>query len=84
VPFNAPNDRPCLLRLDTAGDLFGRDVETIEIETCDQYRIQGDEFSRSVLEDSEVPYPLEMSLQNMRLIEAVFRSAESGRWEAAE
>jgi predicted dehydrogenase len=83
IPFNAPNDRPCRLRVDDDGDLFGAGVETVEIDTCDQYRIQGDAFSRAVLENTEVPYRLEMSLQNMRLIEALVRSAETGRWESA-
>lgn len=82
VPFNAPNDRPCRMWLDTEGDLFGRGVETIEIDSCDQYRVQSDEFSRAVLENTEVPYPLEMSVRNMRLIDALFRSAESGEWQA--
>jgi predicted dehydrogenase len=80
VPFNAPNDRPCRLFLDTEGDLFGTGVETIEIDTCDQYRIQGDRFSRAILDDAEVPYPLEMSVQNMRLIDAVVQSAERDGW----
>ena len=84
IPFNAPNDRPCRLWVDYEGDLSGRGIETIEIDTCDQYRIQGDAFSRAVLEDTDVPYPLELSLHNMRLIEAVFRSAETGGWETAE
>jgi predicted dehydrogenase len=83
IPFNAPNERPCRLRVDDAGDLFGEDIETIAIDTCDQYRIQGDEFSRAVIEDTEVPYPLEMSLANMLLIDALVRSAEGGTWESA-
>jgi hypothetical protein len=28
-----------------------------------------------------VPVPLEDSIANMKVIEAVFRSAETGRWE---
>jgi len=81
VPFNAPNDRPCRMWLDTEGDLFARGIETIEVEPCDQYRVQGDAFSRAVLNDDEVPYPLEMSVRNMKLIDALFRSAESGTWQ---
>ncbi len=81
IPFNAPNDRPCRLWVDKDGDLHGGGIENIKIDTCNQYRIQGDEFSRAVLDDTDVPYPLEMSLQNMRLIEAVFRSADTGHWE---
>jgi hypothetical protein len=34
-----------------------------------------------VLEGGEVPVPLEDAVQNMAVIEAVFRSAESGKWE---
>ncbi|MGD8329287.1 MAG: Gfo/Idh/MocA family oxidoreductase [Acidobacteriota bacterium] len=84
IPFNAPRDRPCRLWVDNEGDLTGATVETIEVDTCDQFRIQGDEFSRAVIDDTEVPYPLEMSLANMKLIDALFRSARSGRWEKAE
>ena len=80
IPFNAPNDRPCRVFLD-GGDPFGGNLQTIEFETCDQYTIQGDRFSKAILEDSEVPTPLEDALKNMRVIEAIFRSAETGRWE---
>ncbi|MEO6221744.1 MAG: Gfo/Idh/MocA family oxidoreductase [Vicinamibacterales bacterium] len=84
IPFNAPPDRPCRIVVDDVGDLFGRGLETIEIPTCDQYTVQGDLFSRAILENSDIPYPLEMSVQNMALIEAVFRSAQSGQWETAQ
>jgi predicted dehydrogenase len=82
IPFNAPPDRPCRLFVDTGGDLFGRGIETIETPTVDQYRVQGDLFSKAVLDSTPVPYPLEMSVQNMTIIDAAFRSATTGRWEA--
>ena len=72
VPFNAPNDRPCRVFVDD---------ETIEYPPCDQYTIQGDLFSKAVLEGTEVLEPLEDSIRNMECIEAVFRSSETGRWE---
>jgi predicted dehydrogenase len=81
VPFNAPNDRPCRMWFDPDGDLAGRGIETIDLDTCDQYRIQGDAFARAILDGTDVAYPLELSLANMRWIEAVFRSAETGQWE---
>ena len=43
--------------------------------------MQGDAFSRAVLEDSEVPVPLEEAIANMAVIEAIFNSAETGQWE---
>ena len=77
VPFNAPNDRPT--RILIAED-DGRG-EWREFPACDQYTIQGDLFSRAVRENTEQPVPLEDALRNMAVIDAVFRSAESGRWE---
>ena len=84
IPFNAPPDRPCRIFVDDHGDLFGRGVETIEIPTCDQYTVQGDLFSRAIQNNSVVPYPLERSVMNMAVIEAVFRSAQSGHWETPQ
>ena len=80
IPFNAPNDRPCRIFLND-GDLFAGNLQTLEFETCDQYTVQGDRFSKAILEDSEVPTPLEDAVENMKVIEAIFRSAESGHWE---
>jgi predicted dehydrogenase len=48
---------------------------------CDQYTIQGDLFSQSIREGTELAVSLEGSIRNMAVIEAVFRSAESGKWE---
>ena len=80
IPFNAPNDRPCRVWMDDGGDLSGGHVETLSFDTCDQYRIQGDELSKAILTRTPQPYPLEMSVRNMDIIDAVFRSAASGRW----
>ena len=81
VPFNAPPDRPCRIFVDTRGDLFGQGVETIEMPVCDQYTVQGGLFSRAIIDRIGVPYPLEMSVKNMAVIDAVFRSAKTGQWE---
>jgi predicted dehydrogenase len=81
IPFNAPNDRPCRLLVDDGRDVFGGGVQEVRLEACDQYTIQGDLFAQAVLEDAPVPVPLEDAVLNMRVIDAVFRSAESGRWE---
>jgi hypothetical protein len=37
-----------------------------------------------VFENTEVPVPLEDSIANMAVIEAIFRSGNSGQWEAVE
>ncbi|HEY6274359.1 MAG TPA: Gfo/Idh/MocA family oxidoreductase [Terriglobales bacterium] len=82
IPFNAPNDRPCRIFIDDGRDLFGGGVTTEELPTCDQYTIQGDAFSKAIREGGEVPVSVEDAIKNMSVIDAVVRSAESGRWEA--
>jgi predicted dehydrogenase len=84
IPFNAPNDRPTRVFVDDGADVFGSGVEVLEFATCDQYTIQGDLFSRAVREGAAQPIPLEDAVRNMAVIDAVFRSAESGRWEAPQ
>jgi len=81
IPFNAPPDRPCRIWIDDGSDLFGAGRRTEEFAVCDQYTLQGDAFSRAVRGEGEVPVSLENALANMRVIEAVARSARSGRWE---
>lgn len=83
IPFNAPNDRPCRIFVDT-GDLSGAGRRSIEFPVCDHYTLQGDAFSRAILEDGEVLVPLENALANMRVIDATFRAGQSGRWERIE
>jgi predicted dehydrogenase len=84
IPFNAPPDRPCRVIVDTGTDLFGGGVSTIEIDTCNQYTIQGDLFSKAILDGTEVPSPIEDAVKNMACIDAVFRSETSGRWEGVK
>lgn len=72
IPFNAPNDQPTQILLDS---------ETIEFPTCDQYEIQGTLFSQALRENRPQPIPLEDAINNMAVIDAVFRSATNDRWE---
>jgi predicted dehydrogenase len=51
---------------------------------CDQYTIQGDVFSKAIRGDGEVPVSLEDAVMNMAVIEAIFRSGNSGKWEKPE
>jgi predicted dehydrogenase len=82
IPFNAPPDRPCRIFVDDGRTLSGEDRETIEMPVVDQYTVQGDLFSAAVLENGQVAYPLEDSVANMKAIDAVFRSEETGGWAA--
>ena len=39
-----------------------------------------DAFSKAVLEDTEVPVPIEDTVKNMAVIEAIFDSVNTGQW----
>ncbi len=84
IPFNAPPDKPSRIIVDTGADLFGSGVTTIDLDICNQYTIQGDRFSQAILDGSDVPCPLEDAVKNMACIDAIFRSADSGRWEVPQ
>jgi len=79
IPFNAPIDKPTRIFVNNS---VSRDDEReiIELDTCDQYTHQGDNFSQAILNDSEVPVPLEDSLINTATILALFESAKTGKW----
>ena len=84
IPFNAPKDRPTRIFIDDGSDLFGAGIVTETFPILDQYTLQGDAFSKAVLEGTEVPVPLEDAIANMAVIEAIFRSAESREWEVPQ
>ena len=84
IPFNAPPDRPSHILVDIGGDFLGTGIRTEEIPAANQYTLQGDAFSRAILEDGKVPTTLENALGNMAVIEALFRSERTTQWEGPE
>jgi predicted dehydrogenase len=75
IPFNAPPDAPHRM-----WHQRGTTITETVVGPHDQYQIQGDLFSRAILEDTPVPTPLSDAVDNMRVIDRVFRSAETGAW----
>ncbi|HWZ96998.1 MAG TPA: Gfo/Idh/MocA family oxidoreductase [Candidatus Dormibacteraeota bacterium] len=81
IPFNAPTNKPLTLTISDGMEFAGGKSEVEMIPAADQYTIQGDAFSRAIRENTEVPVPLEDAIANMKVIDAIFRSAASGMWE---
>lgn len=84
IPFNIPPDSPTRIFIDDGSDLYAENLETIEFDSANQYRIQGDLFSQAIRENIEQFISLEDSFANMSAIEAVFRSAQTKMWEIPE
>ncbi|HET6977053.1 MAG TPA: Gfo/Idh/MocA family oxidoreductase [Pyrinomonadaceae bacterium] len=84
IPFNAPNDRSTRIIVDDGADLSGESAEIIDFPICDQYEIQGSLFSQAIRENTAQPIALEDAINNMAVIDAVFRSATSSQWEEVQ
>jgi predicted dehydrogenase len=81
IPFNAPQTATTRLFRDDGSKLDGGSIVTETIPVCDQYALQGDAFVEMILGEREPAYGVEDAIQNMRIIDALFRSEQSGRWE---
>jgi predicted dehydrogenase len=85
IPYNAPTDKPTRIIVDNGKDLYAGGSQVVEtIPVCNQFTIQADLFSEAIRNNSELPNTLEDSIQNMAVIDAVFRSANTGTWEIPE
>jgi predicted dehydrogenase len=81
VPFTPPSDLPAQILIDDGRDFAGGGILTESVPPCNQYTLQAETFSRAVREGSSVPVPVEDAIRNMAVIEAIARSAQSGKWE---
>jgi len=77
IPVNSPRDRATTLTVTT--DAHG--AETLSIGPVDQYELQADAFAAAVRAGRPAPTPLEDALANMAVIDAVFASAATERWQ---
>jgi len=80
-PINPPVGQPSRILIDDGKGPSGPGVTTEVFKHADQFTVQGDLFSKAIRDHGEVPVPIEDSIGNIAVIEAVFRSAESGKWE---
>lgn len=76
IPFNAPADKSTRIWLNTRDG-----SEEIVFAPVNQYTIQGDLFSKAILNNAPVPTSLQDALSNMIILEAVLQSAKEGVWK---
>ena len=81
IPVNAPQGAPTRISIDDCSSLEGTGISTETLPASDQYQLQGEAFSRAVRAEIALPYGIEDAIANMRVIDALFRSERSGRWE---
>ena len=81
IPFNAPQGGAMKLYMDDGKKLGDASARLIKIDKADQYQLQGEYFSRVVRGKEKIAYGVEDAILQARVLDAVFRSAESGKWE---
>jgi predicted dehydrogenase len=73
IPFNAPPDSSTRIWLHTKGT-----SKEIVFEAVDQYTLQGDLFSKAILDNTAVATNLQDAVNNMIIIEAILKSGVTG------
>jgi predicted dehydrogenase len=91
IPFNAPYDRPCKVLVDDGVSMTPdfaikqtatEAAEVLAVPAANQYVLQWQAFSAAVRGGLPMRNDMRSAVANMRVIDAVFRAAESQRWEA--
>jgi len=77
IPFNAPPDRLTRMWWHT-----NKETKEIVFPIVNQYTLQGDAFSKAILNNEPVPTPLEDAVNNMKVMEAFFKSAGNKKFVA--
>lgn len=80
IPFNAPQGATSELRLDDGSALGDVSVQPETIAPCDQYAELADVFGQAIRGEKVLTYGVEDALQNMKILDAIFASAERGGW----
>jgi len=81
IPFNQPPDAPQVITVDDGQSFNGATAVTHTLQPSNQYTLMGEAFTRAVTGTAPLPYGIEDARINMRIIDALFRSETSGRWE---
>ena len=81
IPFNAPLDGPCRHWIDDGSAQNADSRGDAVLTTGDQYQLQGEDFSRAVRNERPDASALDDAIMNMRTIDALFASVQSGAFE---
>jgi predicted dehydrogenase len=83
-PWNPPGNSPSEIVVNTAPSLEQPKPQHIAFDPVDQYTVLAERFARAAETGGPGPIPLEDSIWNMMVLDALRRSAASGRAEPVE
>jgi predicted dehydrogenase len=75
IPFNIPWDRPTRVFVTAGGDPPVRpETEVLTFDPANEYSIQAERFAAAALDGAPVPIPPSDAVDNLRVIEELFRA----------
>ncbi len=80
-PFAHGTPTACRLFVGHDKSVGTKPAREMTFPALNQYSLQGERFSRLVRGENVEQFPLETAINNMRVIDALFRSAKAGGWE---
>ena len=81
IPFNPEAMQPTTILLDDGSRLGGASSVQEVLPPSDHYAEQADAFARALSGETPLPYGVEDGVRNMQILDAIFRSQTSGKWE---
>ncbi len=93
TPWSMPAHRPSRILIDDGSHLLkdgavsgdiGGGLTTVEFPACDQWQVQCESFGSAIRAGGPAPVPIEDAVATMRVMDALFRSTTSGKWESVE
>jgi predicted dehydrogenase len=78
IPFNAPPDRAN--RMFVQGEQMN-EGSWMNYPVSDQYQLQAEAFGRAIRKEEKLAHGVKDAIMNMSIIDALFRSEKSKKWE---
>ncbi|WP_299818903.1 Gfo/Idh/MocA family oxidoreductase [uncultured Roseibium sp.] len=80
IPVNAPQGEAVTIRMDDGSELGDGAIRSETIAPCDQYAELADVFGRAIKGETPLPHGAADAVQNMKILDALFASADEGGW----
>ena len=81
IPWSMPHERPSRLLVEDGSRASGEGPVEVWFPACDQWGEECDRFCEAIRNGAPAPVPIEDAVANMRVLDAIARSARSGQWE---
>jgi predicted dehydrogenase len=81
IPWSMTHERPSRLLVDDGLHPGGQGAQEVWFPACDQWGVQCDRFCQAIAAGGPAPVPITDAVANMRVLDAIARSARTGRWE---